>query len=185
MSLFERLIEALGGGSGFVGPFASSEGVPEIPNWVTVIIHYVHGTSLAEFLHHWEGMIFAYLIAGLIILAAHLATRNPTMIPGRLQNLVEMVTEGLSNFLMGILGPQGKEFVPFLGTLFIYILCMNLSGVVPLSKSPTSSPNTTVALALCVFSTSSSRASGKTASEGTSCTCWGHPRARWNGCSFP
>jgi F-type H+-transporting ATPase subunit a len=151
MNLVERLMETLSGTSGFVGPFASAEGVPELPNWITVITHYMHAGSLTEFLHHWEGMIFAYLIAALIILVVHIATRNPAMIPGKLQNLVEMVIESLTNFLMGILGPQGKEFVPFLGTLFIYILCMNISGVIPLSKSPTASPNTTVALALCVF----------------------------------
>jgi F-type H+-transporting ATPase subunit a len=96
-------------------------------------------------------MIYAYTIAGIIILFAHLAARNPKMIPGRLQNVVEMVVETLSNFIVGVLGPEGKRFIPFLGTLFIYILAMNLSGVIPLGKSPTSSPNTTVALALCVF----------------------------------
>jgi F-type H+-transporting ATPase subunit a len=136
---------------GFSGPFASAEGVPELPTWITVLNHYLHDNLLVGFLHEWEGMVFAFLIAGLIVLVVHRATRNPQMIPGRLQNLVEMVTEGLTDFLMGVLGPQGKEFVPFLGTLFIYILCMNLSGTIPLSKSPTNSPNTTIALALCTF----------------------------------
>jgi len=37
------------------------------------------------------------------------------------------------------------------GTLFVYILLMNLMGLLPLMKSSTSSWNTTVALALCVF----------------------------------
>jgi F-type H+-transporting ATPase subunit a len=96
-------------------------------------------------------MIYAYAIAGLIILLAHLAARNPQMVPGKLQNVVEMVVEGLSNFIIGILGREGRRFVPFLGTLFIYIFAMNVAGALPLGKSPTASPNTTVALALCVF----------------------------------
>jgi len=60
--------------------------------------------------------------------------------------------EGLSSFIISILGPaQGPRFVPFLGTLFIYILAMNLFGLIPFMHSPTASLNVTVALALTVF----------------------------------
>jgi F-type H+-transporting ATPase subunit a len=96
-------------------------------------------------------MVFAYLIATLIVIVVAVVMKNPQMIPGRFQSAVEMLFEGLTNFLTGILGPEGKVYVPFLGTLFIYILCMNLAGTLPLSMSPTASANTTVALALCVF----------------------------------
>lgn len=151
MNLPEKVIDALGGLAAPVGPIASAEGVPELPNWVTVLNQYFHENPVVRFLHEWEGMVFAYIIAGLIILVVHGVTRNPSMIPGRVQSVVEMAFEGITNFLTGILGPQGKAYVPFLGTLFFYILCMNLSGTLPLSKSPTASANTTVALALCVF----------------------------------
>ncbi|HEU4365850.1 MAG TPA: F0F1 ATP synthase subunit A [Candidatus Krumholzibacteria bacterium] len=127
------------------------EAVHELPNWITLIMEFMGDSPLKSFLHEWEGMIFAFAIAGLLIVVARLAARNPQMIPGRLQNVVEMVVEGLSNFIIGILGPRGRTFVPFLGTLFLYILAMNISGALPLGKSPTASPNTTVALALCVF----------------------------------
>lgn len=146
MSLIDRIM-----GGGFVGPFASAEGVPELPNWVTVLSHYFHDNVIVTFLHNWEGMVFAFLVAAIIIAVVQVATRNPQMIPGRLQNFVEIGVEGLHNFIIDIIGPQGKQYVPFLATLFVYILAMNLSGVVPLGKSPTASPNTTVALAACVF----------------------------------
>jgi F-type H+-transporting ATPase subunit a len=151
MNLPEKVIDALSGLAFPAGPVASAEGVPELPNWVTVLNQYFHGNPVVRFLHEWEGMVFAYIIAGLIILVVHSVTRNPAMIPGRVQSVVEMAFEGITNFLTGILGPEGKAYVPFLGTLFFYILCMNLSGTLPLSKSPTASANTTVALALCVF----------------------------------
>ena len=93
-------------------------------NLVGIVSRFLGDGAVSHFLHQWEGMIFAYAIAGIIIFFVHRATRNPTLIPGRLQNLVEMVFEGLTNFIMGILGPQGREFVPFLGTLFVYILAM-------------------------------------------------------------
>ena len=127
------------------------EAVHELPNWITFISLFLGDSPLKSFLHEWEGMIFAFAIAGFLIVVARLAARNPQMVPGRLQNVVEMVVEGLSNFIIGILGPRGRTFVPFLGTLFLYILAMNISGALPLGKSPTASPNTTVALALCVF----------------------------------
>jgi len=127
------------------------EAADELPNLITVITRFMADGHAKHFLEQWEGMIFAYAIAGLMILVAHLAARNPQMVPGRLQNVVEMVVESLSNFITGILGPDGRRYVPFLGTLFIYILAMNISGALPFGKSPTASPNTTVALALCVF----------------------------------
>src|SRR5262249_57269948 len=55
-------------------------------------------------------------------------------------------------FIIGILGPkQSPRYMPFLGTLFIYILAMNLFGLIPFMDSPTSSLNVTVGLALVVF----------------------------------
>jgi len=146
-----RLMEEAAGAVAEHAAEAGHEAAHELPNLITLITHFMADGPVKEFLEHWEGMIFAYAIAGLVILIAHLASRNPQMIPGKLQNVVEMVVEGLSNFITGILGPDGKRYVPFLGSLFIYIYAMNVAGALPLGKSPTASPNTTVALALCVF----------------------------------
>ena len=55
------------------------------------------------------------------------------------------------DFIIGILGPRGREFVPFLGTLFLFIWIMNLIGLVPLMMAPTSRIQMTVALAIPVF----------------------------------
>jgi F-type H+-transporting ATPase subunit a len=123
----------------------------ELPNFLTILYTKLVGTTFGEFMHKWEGVIFSLLTAGLIILIARLAARNPKMIPSGFQNVVEMVVEGLETFIVGVIGPQGKRFVPFLGTLFLYIYFMNISGLIPLLKSPTASLNQTLALALCVF----------------------------------
>ena len=135
----------------FFSPLASEGEAHELPNFITVLYHYFHGTSFIDFLHVWENVIFSFLIIGFLVLLSRAASKNPKMVPGPLQNLVEMAVESLYNFITGILGPEGKRFVPFLGTLFLYILCMNLFGLVPLMKSPTASINTTVALAVSVF----------------------------------
>jgi F-type H+-transporting ATPase subunit a len=96
--------------------------------------------------------VFSLLIALVLLFIAFRASRDPQLVPRGLQNGVEMVVEGLSDFIVSIIGPkQGPRFVPFLGTLFIYILAMNLFGLIPFMHSPTASLNVTVALALTVF----------------------------------
>jgi F-type H+-transporting ATPase subunit a len=130
---------------------AGHQGAPELPNFITLLYDKYGKVAFVKFLHHWENIIFSLLIVLIISVVAYLASRRSTLIPGRLQNLVEMAVEGLDNFICGILGPKGRRFTPFLGTLFVYILCMNFFGLVPGMKSPSSSLNTTVALAICVF----------------------------------
>ncbi|HTZ11961.1 MAG TPA: F0F1 ATP synthase subunit A [Candidatus Margulisiibacteriota bacterium] len=90
------------------------------------------------------------IIAGLVSVSA-IACRRGALVPGRMQNAAELLFGGIDDFICGILGPKGRRYTPFIGTLFIYILCMNLAGLVPFMKSPTSNWSTTLALALCVF----------------------------------
>ncbi|NIN01006.1 MAG: F0F1 ATP synthase subunit A [candidate division Zixibacteria bacterium] len=127
------------------------EGAPELPNFITFLYHQFGEVALVAFLHHWENVIFSWLVVIILCIVAYLAYRKRSIMPGKLQNAVEMVVEALDNFVCGILGPQGRKYTPFLGTLFVYILCMNFFGLVPGMKSPTANLNTTLALAICVF----------------------------------
>jgi len=124
---------------------------PELPNLVGLLAEKLHGTPFAHFLHLYENIIYSLMIVALVSLLAFFASRRSSMVPGRLQLFMEIVVGGLDDFVCGILGPKGKRFTPFIGTLFIYILLMNLMGLVPFLKSSTSSLSTTVALAVCVF----------------------------------
>jgi F-type H+-transporting ATPase subunit a len=129
----------------------AKEGTPELPNFITLLYDKYGKVAVVGFMHHWENVIFSWMVAILICIVAYLAYRKRSILPGGLQNFVEMVVESLDNFVCGILGPQGRRFTPFLGTLFIYIFCMNMFGLIPGMKSPTSNLNTTVSLAICVF----------------------------------
>ena len=63
-----------------------------------------------------------------------------------------MVIGGLYNMFHEILGDSARRFTPYLGTLFIFVLCNNLFGLVPLGHSSTSSfVNTTLGLGLMTF----------------------------------
>ncbi len=124
---------------------------PELPNLVGLLAEKLEGTPFAHFLHLYENIIYSLIIVALVSLLAFFASRRNSMVPGRLQLFMEIVVGGLDDFVCGILGPKGKRFTPFIGTLFIYILLMNLMGMVPFMKSSTSSLSTTAALAVCVF----------------------------------
>ena len=128
----------------------NSEG-HELPNFVAVLYSLFETNPVLIFLHKWEAIFFSLLIGLFLIVMVKLASRNQQMIPGPMQNFFEMIVEGLESFIVGIIGPQGRKFVPFLGTLFLYIYLMNVAGLIPLLKSPTASVNQTIALALCVF----------------------------------
>jgi F-type H+-transporting ATPase subunit a len=137
--------------AGQTGDEGGEHAAHELPNFLTILYTKLVGTTFGEFIHKWEGVIFSLLTVAFIVTIVRLAIRNPKMIPSGLQNVVEMVVEGLEGFIVGVIGPEGKRFVPFLGTLFLYIYFMNISGLIPFLKSPTASLNQTLALALCVF----------------------------------
>ena len=130
---------------------AGHGGTPEIPNIITLLSERFHDSPVVGWLHHWEDVVFSLIVAGAICAVAWRYARRPTMIPSGGQNLLEWLVAGIDRFVQGILGPSGRRHVPFLGTLFLYIWLMNLSVLIPGLKSPTSSWNTTVALALVVF----------------------------------
>jgi F-type H+-transporting ATPase subunit a len=124
----------------------------ELPSFITFIIGFVGAdTPVGQFLKTWENFIFSFLAVIIIGVLVSAASRRATMVPGPLQNVVEFLVETLEGFICGVLGPHGRKHVWFLGSLFIYILFMNIFGLVPLMKSPTANLNQTLALALCVF----------------------------------
>lgn len=128
---------------------------PELPNFVHLLYKAVKGEQAppawAKLMLRFQDIIFALMVAGIIVVIVRLGTRRMEMIPKGLQNAVEFFIEAFRGFIIGILGPQGERYVPFLGSLFIYIWFMNLFGLVPLMRSPTSALNTTGGLAVCVF----------------------------------
>ena len=124
---------------------------PELPNIVTILAEACKGSGFARILLTWENLIFSVIIIAFISLTCYFASRKIALVPGRLQGFFEMFVSGIDDFVRGIIGRNGRTFVPFIGTLFMYILCMNLSGIIPFIKSPSTSWSTTLALAICVF----------------------------------
>ena len=134
------------------GAEGAESGPQKFPTFITIIARAFPHAPWAHWLHHYETVIFGLIVAFLLAFVAFLAGRNPQMIPSGLQNAVEAMVEGLYNFIKDIIGEKhAPRFVPFLGTLGLYIWCMNLFGIIPFMESPTSSLNVTFALGLIVF----------------------------------
>jgi F-type H+-transporting ATPase subunit a len=131
---------------------SESSGIPELPNIFAILAEKFPANPLFKLIHLWENVSFSLLIVLVLGILVFFASKRKGFIPGnRLQAGMEVIVEGLDDFVCGIMGPKGRRFTPFIGTLFIYILCMNLSGLIPFMKSSTASWSTTLALALCVF----------------------------------
>jgi len=69
----------------------------------------------------------------------------------RWQNLLEVVVSNLREQIQQTSGQDPDQYLPFVGTLFVFIAVSNLLEIVPGYHPPTSSLSTTAALAVCVF----------------------------------
>jgi F-type H+-transporting ATPase subunit a len=127
---------------------AQKHAAEELPNFITLLEHFFPKSHFVHFLFSWENVLFSFLILGFIAIRSISAARKKEFLPKGLQNRWELVFEGLAEFVTSILGPRGIEHVPFLGTMFLYILLQNWLGLIPLMKSPTSAWSTTIAFAL-------------------------------------
>lgn len=117
-------------------------------NWVYHIEIAGHRLDPELFPPHVPMAVFVAIVLCVI---GYFGTRKRQRIPSGLQNALEMIVEGLGRLLSSQLGPGSARFVPFLTTLFLFILCMNLVGLIPGFISPTANLNTTLALGLIVF----------------------------------
>lgn len=101
--------------------------------------------------HHLVVVTYTWFIVAMLALFSFLATRRVSILPGRFQNVMEVIVEGIDTFLTDTMGPEGRKFFPLVATLGIYILTSNLLGLIPGFESPTANLNTTVSLAVVVF----------------------------------
>jgi F-type H+-transporting ATPase subunit a len=98
-------------------------------------------------------ILFTWLIMILLVGISWLVTRNLSS-SERLssgQNMLEVLVQALYNQIEEIGQQRPERYLPFIGTLFIFIASANLLTIVPGYQPPTGSLSTTAALATCVF----------------------------------
>jgi F-type H+-transporting ATPase subunit a len=96
---------------------------------------------------------YTWVVMVVLVLGAHLATRSvsATMRPGRWQSLLEVLVSGMRDQIQQVSQHAPGPYLPFVGTLFLFIATSNALAVVPGFRPPTGSLSTTTALALCVL----------------------------------
>jgi F-type H+-transporting ATPase subunit a len=94
------------------------------------------------------------LIAIAVIAALTLgATSSRALVPGRMQSVAEMSYEFVAETLRSSAGSEGMKFFPLVFSLFMFIVTVNVIGIIPYTFTVTSHIIITVSLALVVFLT--------------------------------
>jgi F-type H+-transporting ATPase subunit a len=98
-------------------------------------------------------IVFTWVVMALLTAMAWLTTRRlSTGIEfSRWQNLLEVLVTGIRDQIRELSHQEPGRYLPFVGTLFLFIAMANLLNVVPGYMAPTGSLSTTTALAICVF----------------------------------
>jgi F-type H+-transporting ATPase subunit a len=95
-------------------------------------------------------MLISLAVIGLLMIGA---TSARAMVPGRLQGVAEMSYEFVASTLQSTAGPEGMKFFPLVFSLFMFILTVNIIGLIPYTFAVTAQIIITVSLALLVFVT--------------------------------
>lgn len=98
-------------------------------------------------------ILYTWIVMAILTVGSWLVTRRLSTDAriSRWQHALEVIVDGMRRQLMEISRREPKGFLPFLGTLFLYIAVSNLLSIVPGFTSPTGSLSTTAALSICVF----------------------------------
>jgi F-type H+-transporting ATPase subunit a len=107
----------------------------------------------------WDGItlnatiVFTWIVMALLVVGARLITLRLSDDErlSRWQNFLEVVVTGLREQIRDVSHADPRQYLPFIGTLFLFIATSNILAVVPGFQPPTGSLSTTTALAICVL----------------------------------
>lgn len=104
-------------------------------------------------LHLNTTIVFTWLVMAILVCIARLVTLHltDTEMPSRWQNLLEVLVTGMRDQIRQVSQHEPGRYLPFIGTLFLFIATSNALAVVPGYLPPTGSLSTTTALALCTL----------------------------------
>ncbi len=106
--------------------------------------------GLGHFAQKWPHVVYSWVVMAILIALGYLAVKGVSLVPTKVQNVMEILISGLEEFMVEITGEEGRWLFPFVATIFIYIFVGNMIGLVPGFYPPTASINTTLSCALPV-----------------------------------
>lgn len=106
-----------------------------------------------EFVTINETIVFTWIVIGILTILAWTSTRSLSTVPpfSRWQVALETIIGYIRSEIWEIARRNPDPYLPFSGTLFLFISLSSILGIVPGYRLPTSSLSTTSALAACVF----------------------------------
>lgn len=98
-------------------------------------------------------IVFSWAVMALLVLVSWLVTRHVSdaVDLGKGQVALEVIVTGIREQIDDVAPGRTDAFLPFIGTLFLFIATCNLLLIVPVYRPPTGSLSTASALAFCVF----------------------------------
>lgn len=98
-------------------------------------------------------IVYTWVVMALLTLISWLVTRRLSTGTdiSRWQNMLEVLVTGIRDQIREVSHTEPGKYLPFVGTLFLFIAMANLLNVIPGYMAPTGSLSTTTALAICVF----------------------------------
>jgi F-type H+-transporting ATPase subunit a len=96
-------------------------------------------------------IVMVLIVAVLVAVLLGLASRRPKLVPGPRQSIAEMIVQMFEGLIVDTVGPEGRKYLPVVGTVGIFVFGCNMIGLVPGFMSPTSKLNVTLGCALVVF----------------------------------
>jgi len=96
-------------------------------------------------------VVTTWAIMAALTLTAWLVTRRLNQSPDRRQAAIEGIVGGVAEQIAEVIRGDARALLPLVGTLFIFLVAANLSGVLPGVEAPTAKLETPAALAVIVF----------------------------------
>ena len=96
-------------------------------------------------------VVTTWVIMAVLTLVPWFVTRRLARHPDRRQAVLELIVTGIMGQIEEVTRKDPRPFLPVLGTLFIFLVTANLSGVLPGIEAPTGKLETPAALAFIVF----------------------------------
>ena len=96
-------------------------------------------------------VVTTWIIMAVLALVCRFVTRRFSMAPNNRQAVLEGIVTGITSQIEDVIRKDARPFLPLVGTLFIFLVVANLSGVLPGVEAPTGKIETPAALAVIVF----------------------------------
>lgn len=96
-------------------------------------------------------IVMSLFVVILLSLVLGLMSRKLDLVPSKRQSFLELIYGMFEGLVIDTIGPEGKKFLPVIGTVGIFVFTANMLGLVPGFMSPTSKLNVTLGCASVVF----------------------------------